>query len=210
MLRKLLALAIALAGLAVSACGGRAGVGGNSAGVETVMLPPMGNDLMVVATVPAHTIGEELPSEGLGTIHSSKWQATVGGFTQKSYSQTLGFKPNTKLTILNLSKSVTHTLDVVEEIKGPPAKFPKNPKLPVQKQLAGKLESGYASGPIKPGKSVTVHLIKPGTYLIGCAFHYHEGMRDVLVVEANASPGPQATPPPTPSSTPTSRSSYEP
>lgn len=209
MLRKLLALAIALAGLAVSACGGRAGVGGNSGGVETVMLPPIGHDLMVFATVPAHTIGEELPSEGLGTFHSTKWDATIGGFTQRSYSETLGFKPHTTLTILNLSKSITHTLDVVEEIKGPPAKFPANPKLSVDAKGAGKLETGYASGPIKPGKSVKVTLEKAGIYLIGCAFHYHEGMRDVLVVAPHAAPGPQATPP-SATSSPTSRSSYMP
>lgn len=209
MLRKTLALAIALAGLAISACGGRAGVGGNSGGVETVMLPPIGHDLLVVAAVPADTIGEELPAEGLGSYHSAKWSATIGGFTQRTYSETLGFKPHTTLTILNLSKSITHTLDVVEEIKGPPAKFPANPKLSVTAQGHGNLETGYASGPIKPGKSVKVTLDKAGIYMIGCAFHYKDGMRDILVVAPHAAPGPQATPPPA-TSTPTSRSSYEP
>jgi plastocyanin len=210
MLRKLLGLAIALAGLAVSACGGRAGTGGNAGGVETIMLPPISHDLVVFATVPVHTIGEELPGEGLGTYHSTKWDATIGGFTQRSYSQTLGFKPHTTLTILNLSKSITHTLDVVDEIKGPPAKFPAKPKLSIDAKGDGKLETGYASGPIKPGKSVKVTLEKAGIYLIGCAFHYGEGMRDVLVVEPHALPGPQATPPTKPTNTPTSRSSYEP
>ena len=209
MLKKLLGLAVAFAALAVGACGGHAATGANPGGVETVMLPPISRDLVVFATVPAHTIGEELPSEGLGTYHSAKWQATIGGFTQKTYSQTLGFKPHTTLTILNLSKIITHTLDVVEEIKGPPAKFPANPKLSVNARGGGKLQSGYASGPIKPGTSVKVTLDTAGIYLIGCAFHYHEGMRDVLVVSPNATPGPQATPPPA-TSTPTSRSSYMP
>jgi plastocyanin len=209
MFRKLLALAIALAGLAVSACSGRTGVGGDSGGVETVMLPPLSHDLVVFATVPAHTIGEELPGEGLGTLHSTKWDATIGGFTQRSYSQALGFKPHTTLTILNLSKSITHTLDVVEEIKGAPAKFPADPKLSVNAHGDGKLETGYASGPIKPGKSVKVTLVKAGIYLIGCAFHYQEGMHDVLVVAPDATPGPEATPPRA-TSTPTSRSSYMP
>lgn len=210
MFRKCIAIVIAVAGLAVSACGGRAGMAGNAGGVETVMLPPIGRDLVVVATVPKATIGEELPSEGLGTIASAKWQATVGGFTQQSYSQILGFKPGTKITILNLSRSITHTLDVVEEVKGPPAHFPKNPKLSINAQGHGKLEAGYASGPIKPGKSVTVTLVKAGIYLIGCAFHYSEGMHDVLIVGRFAGPGAQATPPPKPSSTPTARSSYGP
>ena len=173
------------------------------------MLPPLGGDLVVSATLPKDTIGEELPTEGLGTIKSVKWQATLGGFTQQRYSESLGFPPGTKITIRNLSKSITHTLDVVKEISGPPADFPKNPKLSKTAKGGGKLETGYASGPIKPGKSVTVTLVKAGTYLIGCAFHYSFGMHDVLVVEKFAAHGPQATPP---SSTapPTTRSSYSP
>jgi plastocyanin len=210
MLRKLLAVALALAGLGASACSVHNAGSGNGGGVETVMLPPLAPDLVVFATVPRKTIGEELPSEGLGTYHSDKWNATFGGFTQETRSQALGFKPNTKLTIVNLSHDITHTLDVVKEIKGPPADFPANPKLSISAQGHGKLETGYASGPIKPRKSVTVTLVKAGIYLIGCAFHYHEGMRDVLVVEPDASPGPQGTPPPSPTSSPTSRNSYAP
>ena len=87
----------------------------------------------------------------------------------------------------------------------------KDPKLSVPARGHGKLAAGYASGPIKPGKSVTVELDTPGHYLIGCAFHYSEGMRDVLVVAKGATPGPQATPPKgRPTATPTSRSSYDP
>jgi plastocyanin len=207
MLRKFLALGLALAGLAISACGDRGSSGG---GVSTVMLPPVGADLVVFATVPKDTIGEELPTEGLGTVDSAKWKATLGGFTQERYSQPLGFKPHTKITILNLSHSITHTLDVVKEISGPPADFPKNPNLSINAEGDGKLETGYASGPIKPGKSVTVTLVKAGVYLIGCAFHYKFGMHDVLVVAPHAAPGQQATPPPSPSSSPTARSSYAP
>lgn len=209
MVRKLLALGLAVAGIAVSACAGRgtAPAGGN--GVDIVMLPQIDPNVAIFATVSKDTIGEELPSEGLGTIKSVKWKATLGGFTQRRYSQSLGFSPHTKITILNLSGSITHTLDVVKEIKGPPAVFPKNPKLPTKKQGGSNLETGYASGPIKPGKSVTVTLAKKGIYLIGCAFHYNSGMRDVLVVAPHAAPGPQATPP-DPTSSPTVRSSYEP
>jgi len=209
MVRKLLALGLAVAGLAVSACGGRGSAPAAGNGVDIVTLPQMDPNVVIFATVPRDTIGEELPSEGLGTIKSVKWQAELGGFTQQNYSQSLGFKPGTKITILNLSKSVSHTLDVVKEIKGPPAVFPKNPNLPVQKHGGSNLETGYASGPIKPRTSVTVTLAKAGIYLIGCAFHYHSGMHDVLVVEANAAPGPQATPP-KPTTSPTVRSSYAP
>lgn len=79
---------------------------------------------------------------------------------------------------------------------GAPAHFPKGIKLPIKAEGDGKLEAGYASGPIKPGKSVTVTLVKAGTYLIGCAYHYDLGMHDVLVVGPHATPGPQATPTP--------------
>lgn len=209
MVRKLLALGLAVAGLAVSACGGRGSAPAAGNGVDIVMLPQIDPNVVMFATVPKNTIGEELPSEGLGTIDSAKWKAILGGFTQESYSQALWFKPQTKITILNLSHSITHTLDVVKEIKGPPAGFPKNPNLPVQKHGGSNLELGYASGPIKPRKSVTVTLAKEGIFLIGCAFHYHSGMHDVLVVTPHGAPGTQATPP-NPTTSPTVRSSYGP
>jgi plastocyanin len=205
MLRKHIAVALALAAVAVSACAGRVLNGnGGAMGDNIVMLPPIGHDLAVFATLPQHTVGEELPQEGLGTIKSVRWQAVLGGYTQRHYS------PQTKITIVNLSHNITHTLDVVKQVSGPPAKFPTNPKLPINAQGNDKFEVGYASGPIKPGKSVTVTLVKAGMYLIGCAFHYHSGMHDVIVVEPHAAPGPQATPPPRSTSSPTARSSYYP
>lgn len=203
MIKKLTVLGIATAALAISACAG----GANGGPPQTVMLPFLDRDLVMYATLPKDTVGEELPGEGLGVVKSVKWKADLGGFTQQSYSQPLGFPPGTKITIRNLSKSITHTLDVVKEISGPPADFPKNPKLSVAKH-GTILETGYASGPIKPGKSVSVTLGKQGTYLIGCAFHYSEGMHDVIVVAKHAGPGEQATP--SPHATPTARSSWDP
>jgi plastocyanin len=214
MSKKLIGVAVAIVGLAVSACGGRIiGGGAPSSGGGTYLLPSFDPDLALVANLPKDTIGEELPSEGLGQIKDAKWRAVLGGYTQMSRSQSLAFPPGTKITIRNLSKRITHTLDVVGEITGPPAHFPKNPNLPIGKHgKNGELGKGYASGPIRPGKSVTVTLVKSGIYLIGCAFHYHSGMHDVLVVGRKAKPGPQATPQGTsqPSSTPTARSSYDP
>jgi plastocyanin len=209
--RKFIALAVALVGLAVSACGGRM-TGSNIASPAggTYVLPPLDSDLVMVAVLPKDTIGEERPDEGLGSIKSGKWKAVLGGYTQQRYSQSLGFPPGTKITIRNLSHNTEHTLDVVRVIDGPPAVFPKNPKLSIPARGKGRLEAGYASGPIKPGKSITVRLAKGGIYLIGCAFHYHQGMHDVLVVRPNAGPGQQATAPPTSRPTPTPRSSYDP
>jgi plastocyanin len=201
MSKRLIAVAVTLGGLTLAACGGNIG-GGNAGGRNampmngtTYTLPAIDSDLLATAVVPKDTIGEELPEEGVGSIKSMVWKATLGGFTQTSRSQSLAFPPGTKITIRNLSKSVEHTLDVVKVISGPPAVFPTNPKLSIPAKGGGKLQAGYASGALQPGKSVTVTLVKAGTYLIGCAFHYSEGMRDVLVVKKGAKPGPQATPP---------------
>ncbi|MGB8907502.1 MAG: hypothetical protein WCC84_02010 [Candidatus Cybelea sp.] len=213
MMRKFIAVALALAGLIISACGGHSTNGGlMPMGNNTFMLPGVG-DLAMYATLPKDSIGEELPSEGLGTIKSAKWKAILGGFTQEQYSQALGFPPKTVITIHNLSKHIPHTLDYVKEVKGPPAGFPKSPNLSVKAHGDGKFEAGYASGPIQPGKTVKMTLEKDGMYLIGCAYHYGEGMHDVIVVGKHATHGPQATPPggkPTPTPTPRSHSSYAP
>ncbi|HTA39120.1 MAG TPA: hypothetical protein VK760_08600, partial [Candidatus Acidoferrales bacterium] len=134
------------------------------------------------------------PSEGVGTVKDKAW-GMVGGFTQTVHAQVLAFPPGTKITIHNLSKTTAHTFDVVAKATHGPAHFPK--KQPAIDAQGGKiLAVGYASGPINPGKFVTVTLKDPGTYLIQCAFHYSEGMDDVLVVKAHAKPGPQGTPMP--------------
>jgi plastocyanin len=197
MSKKLCAPAVTFVALALAACGAGSVGAGNTTLMNgtTYSLPAVDSDLAMTATVPKDTIGEELPEEGVGSIKSSLWKATLGGFTQTQRTQSLAFPPGTKITIHNLSSSITHTLDVVKVISGPPAVFPANPNLSIPAKGDGKLEAGYASGPISPGKSVTVTLVKAGTYEIGCAFHYGEGMRDVLVVKDGAKPGPQATPP---------------
>lgn len=197
MFKTFSAVGVAFVALALAACGAGSVGARNTAPMNgaTYSLPAVDSDLSMTATVPKDTIGEELPGEGVGSIKSSVWKATLGGFTQTQRSQSLAFPPGTKITIRNLSSSVTHTLNVVKVISGPPAVFPPNPKLSIPARGGGKLEAGFASGPVSPGKSVTVTLVKGGTYLIGCAFHYGEGMRDVLVVKDGAKPGPQATPP---------------
>ena len=106
----------------------------------------------------------------------------IGGFTQMTYAQVLAFPPGTKITVHNLSKTTEHTFNVVGKTTKSPARFPA--KQPSFTPSGGTtLAVGFASGPIKPGKSITVMLSKTGTYLIECAFHYKEGMRDVLIVE---------------------------
>jgi plastocyanin len=192
MFRKLTALAVALAAAALAAC---AGHGGGATG-NSFALPGM-PDLQITATLPdgaTSMVSEELPGEGLGTVNDPHWQATLGGYTQQQFSQALGFPPGTKLTIKNISKSISHTLNVVKKIKRAPAKFPPDPSLGMSPS-GGTFGIGYRSGVIAPGHTVTVKLRRAGIYLFGCAFHYHEGMQDVFVVATGATPGPQGTAP---------------
>jgi plastocyanin len=210
MSKKIAALAIALIAGVLVACGGRGGGGNVMPAAAPVSMPGLQPDLMVTANLPPHTAGEELPSAGLGTVNSSYWHATLGGYTQQRYSQALGFPPGTKITLKNLSKTTPHTLNVVGEIAHPPANFPSKPFLRTNSHGYGYLGPDYSSGVIEPGKSVTITLKKPGIYLIGCHFHYHEGMRDVIRVANGAGPGQQATPSPKPTSHPSSTPSQRP
>ena len=159
-----------------------------------------GDDVALTATLPKHSVGEELPAEGVGTSDDKPW-GKVGGFTQTKRAQTLAFPPGTVITIHNLSKTYEHTFNFVRVADRPPAHFPANVSLSIPAHGHGVFGPGYASGPIKPGGSVKVKLSKAGTYLIGCAFHYSEGMQDVIVVKDGAKPG--ATPSPAPSAQPT-------
>lgn len=177
--------------IALAACGSQ-NAASSAAGLGSPALPAIAFDAApATGNLPKDTIGEELPSEGVGTEKDPTW-GLVGGFTQTKHAQVLAFAPGTKITIRNLSGSFPHTLDVVELAGKPPAHFPSNPTLSFNAAGNGQLGKGYASGTIEPGKSVTVTLSKPGTYLIGCAFHYSEGMQDVIRVVAKATPGPSA------------------
>src|ERR1700728_4456523 len=107
MIRKHMAAALALAALVVAACSGHIGgsnvMPGNS---MTLKLPGIDKDLVMYATMPKDSIGEELGSEGLGTVKSAEWKANLMGYTQQDRSQSLAFPPGTKITIHNLSKSL--------------------------------------------------------------------------------------------------------
>jgi plastocyanin len=194
MLRQFAALTTAIAACALAACAGGAGQSQSAAALPSLRSFPVGEDLVADVNVPKNTVGEELPTEGVGTQKNAKW-GTIGGFTQTAYAQVLAFPPGTKLTVRNLSKDTPHTFDIVAVAGKAPAHFPS--KAPSVNASGGTIgQVGYASGPIDPGKSVTLTLSKPGTYLVECAFHYNEGMQDVLVVETGAKPGPQGTPSP--------------
>jgi hypothetical protein len=121
---------------------------------------------------------------------------TVGGYTQSFSSQVMAFAPGTQVMIANVSAPATgktHTLNVLGT-----SSFPDPASTTLSKAASGgnALTTGYASGDIVPGNLVGPVTLLEGTYYIGCAYHYPDGHRDVIVVQANATPGPQGTPPP--------------
>jgi plastocyanin len=205
MFRKLASLSTVLVACTLVACGG--GVATQNAGSSYAM-PMMaghamaaGDELAIMATMPGDSVGEELPDEGIGTADHKPW-GKVGGYTQTQRAQTLAFPPGTVITVHNLSKTNEHTFNFVEAVKSAPAHFPTNVNLAVNAHGNGEFGPGFASGPIAPGGSVKVKLSKAGTYLIGCAFHYSEGMQDVIVIKDAAKPGPQGTPIPAATTSP--------
>lgn len=177
--------ALLIAGIAsLAACGG--GGGGTtppSPGGGGGSTPPPG--------VGAQTIGMALPSGAIGMVNTSPF-GLVGGYTQTVYSQVIAFPPGTTITLKNLSSNTPHTLNVLSTTG-----FPSNPSLSTTASGGTSLGTNFASGAIAPGATMSITLSTPGTYYIGCAFHYaSNGMRDVVMVSASATPGPQATPQP--------------
>src|ERR1700727_2047287 len=146
--------------------------------------------------LPSGGIGIAIPTGRIGVENDPVW-GSVGGFTQEKTSQILALPPGTTIQIHNLSSNTPHTLNVIAESNGPPPNWPQNPSLSFSPSGNGVLGAGYASGTIQPNSNVSVKLDKLGIYLIGCAFHYIGfNMRDVIEVEAGASPGPTASPGP--------------
>ena len=179
----------AIAALALAACGGGGGGGGYGGGGGGGMNPPPPTG------VGANTIGVSLPTSTIGVENDPTW-GVVGGFTQSVRSQVLAFPVGATITITNLSSGTVHTLNVVGTSGGPPPSWPAGAG-GATASGGGVLSSTYASGNLNPGASVAVMLSNPGTFLIGCSYHYVSNtMRTVLQVSNSAVPGPQATPPP--------------
>src|ERR1700722_18663120 len=129
MFRKFAALSTALAACALAACGGGGmghGVGNAGALPMTAQSFQLGDDMVAHVKLPKNSIGEELPTEGVGTQRNKMW-GMIGGFTQSTYAQVLAFPPGTKITVHNLSKTTEHTFNVVGMTTKAPAKFPTTP-----------------------------------------------------------------------------------
>lgn len=184
MKKRIFALCL-LASAALAACGGGGGYGGGSN-------PPPNPGPTGPAGVTGNTIGFSLPDGTIGMVNDPTF-GMVGGYTQHIYSQTLAFPPGTVVTLRNLSNT-PHTLNVLSTTA-----FPAQPAaLSTAASGTSTLDANYASGSVAAGGTVSVTLANAGTYYIGCAYHFNDAnsMRDVLVVQSGAQPGPQATPQP--------------
>jgi hypothetical protein len=177
-------IAVAFAGLATACGGGGSGGGGGGYGgggtTPTPTNPPLSTQQVVRLALPTTAIGAvNDPTYGL-----------IGGYTQAQYSQVLGFATGSQIMIQNDQASLQHTLGDT----GGTSSFPANPNLSTTATTSSTFSGGFQSGTLNPGQIVGPFTLAAGVYYIGCAFHYQtNNMRDVLVVSANAAPGPQAT-----------------
>jgi hypothetical protein len=191
--RGLLAAVIAVA--ALSACGGG---GGGMVASSTPVTPsatqapagptpaPTAQPQMIKLALPGGSaIGQETdPTFGM-----------IGGYTQTTYSQVLAFAPGSQVMIVNAqpaTSGIAHTLNVLSQ-----SSFPASGPASGTASGGTTLGANFASGILNAGTQIGPITLTAGTYYIGCFFHYASNtMRDVLMVAANATPGPQATPVP--------------
>ncbi|GAC1499320.1 MAG: hypothetical protein NVS1B2_22990 [Vulcanimicrobiaceae bacterium] len=144
-------------------------------------------------TAIAQVVSLALPSTAIGRENDPTF-GLVAGYTQQTYSQVLGYPPGMQIMIRNGETTRPHTLGDLGT-KSFPTLQPGS--LSTVGSATTTFGPGWQSGTINPGQLVGPITLQGGTYYIGCAFHYaSDGMRDVLVVAANATPGPQATQPP--------------
>ena len=113
---------------------------------------------------------------------------TVSGFTQQAHAQVMAFAPGEQITITN-NDTTAHTLNVFSAYPTPgPQSTSSNPN-------GGVFGPGYMSGPLAPGQTTNVLTVmnSSGNLFIICGIHFQDGMKDGVIVQVGATPGPQAT-----------------
>lgn len=170
-----------------------AGCSGGS-GARSVVPPPNVAPAPNVAPPPItpstqQVVSVAIPTSAIGRENDPVF-GLVGGFTQTTFSQVLGFAPGMQIMIRNAESSRPHTLGDLGA-----ASFPATgAALSLSPTNSATFASGWQSGTLNPGQIVGPITLSTGTYYIGCAYHYlSDTMRDVLVVASGAVPGPQAT-----------------
>jgi len=137
-----------------------------------------------------------VPNEAIGTQNDPTY-GVVGGFTTQIYSQILGFSPGQQIVIMNAEGdgATQHTFGDTGSTSG----FPMNTNLSTTSSNQSTISPGgnFQTGTINSQQTVGPITLMRGIYYIGCAYHYaSNGMRDVLIVQPSATPGPQGTAPP--------------
>lgn len=186
-LRAILAATAAFAAAAViSACSG-----GGGGGTATPVTPTPTNAATSAPLSTQQVVRVALPTTVIG-VENDPTFGTVGGYTQSTYSQVLGFATGAQIMILNQDSGTPHTLGDT----GGAGSFPASSShLSATGTGGSTFSSGFQTGTLNPGQEVGPFTLSAGTYYIGCFYHYASNqMRDVLVVSASAAPGPQATP----------------
>lgn len=196
------AVAVAVAA-ALAACSGGGGGGTNPVvtGPVPTSTPTTGATPTPVATATPTTSTQQVVTMALPqSVMGSRVEptiGTIGGYTQQSFSQTLGFAPGTQIMVRNGQTGVPHTLGVVSTTG-----FDAGGALTTNATGGSTIAAGFNTGSVAPSALVGPFTLATGTYYLGCAFHYtSDTMRTVLAVAAGATPGPQATPP-SPTQTP--------
>lgn len=195
MIERLRLLAALLSVPIVAACSG--GGGGSSPGGYAS--PPTATPQTPAPPTPtptassagqstAQVISFALPSSSIGSQNDPMYGA-IAGFTQSQYSQVLAFAPGAQVMMRNADR-IPHTLGDLGQKSFPAMGTVLSPTPTGTTTFTDRWQSGN----IDAGKMIGPITLTAGTYWIGCDYHYESAnMRDVLVVQASATPGPQAT-----------------
>lgn len=175
---------------ALTACSGG---GSNSAATTPPAIAPSTPAPTLAPTLVPQSqqvVSVALPTTAIGQQTDPVF-GLIGGYTQRTYSQILGFAPGMQIMIRNADSLRPHTLGDLKTTS-----FPANDGgvLSTTATASSTFSSGWQSGNLTSGQLVGPITLMAGTYYIGCAYHYESNhMRDVLVVASGATPGPEAT-----------------
>ncbi len=172
---------LAAASISIAAgCGGGGGGGGGGA-----MPGPQSSPTPAMPTVHLNFFGNA------NGVFSDPTFGNVSGFTQQQRAQVLGLSPGTQVIITN-NDTVSHTFNVFAAFPTP------GPQSTAAAPNGGVLGVGYQSGVLAAGQSTGTLTVtsSTGNLFIICGIHFSMGMRDGMIVQVGATPGPQATPAP--------------
>lgn len=171
------AVSTVLAAALAQGCGG--GYGGTS--YQAPPPPPS-------SPTPGPVVHVNFFGNGNGSIPAgAPFNATVTGYTQQAHAQVMAFAPGEMITITN-DDTVMHTINVHSSF----------PAMDTDTSASGTnvFADGYRSGLISPGSSVGPLMVTntAGNLFVDCGVHYVDGMKDGIIVQVGATPGPEATP----------------